>query len=127
MDGPVSRRLLGPVERRINPVGDEVEGRAALHLAALARMVGQHEDRHVKRRILAPPTAGVGVVGPRALAAAVHAPAHDDGAVRGDVLGHEVGVRAALAAFSAVRSAPRRQPEHPFVKLLAALPQRVLH
>ena len=55
------RRLL---ERGVDAVGDEVEGRAALHLERRARVVRQHEHRHVVGRVVAPP-ALPGVVGPR--------------------------------------------------------------
>src|SRR5262245_32499267 len=46
-------RLL---ERRLDPVRDEVERRSTLHLHRLARMVREDEDRVVERRIVSPPT-----------------------------------------------------------------------
>ena len=56
-------RLL---ERGLDPVGDEVERRAALHLERLARVVGEHVDRRVVRRVLAPPAAPLSVPRPGA-------------------------------------------------------------
>jgi hypothetical protein len=45
-------RLL---ERGLDPIGDEDEGGASLHLQRLAGMVGEHEDRRVEERVVAPP------------------------------------------------------------------------
>ena len=47
--------LAGLRQRRLDAVGDEVEGGAALHLERLALVVGEDEDRHVEGRVLAPP------------------------------------------------------------------------
>ena len=74
-------------------------------------MVRQYEHRHVERRIVSPPAAGVGVVRPRPLAAAVHAPAHDDVAVRGDVLGDEIGDGPVSPPSPPCALAPRRRPK----------------
>jgi len=49
--------LLRLLERRVNAVGDEVEGRVRFHRQRRPRMVRQHENRHVIRRFLAPPAA----------------------------------------------------------------------
>jgi hypothetical protein len=40
---------------RLDSVGDEVVSGAAVHRLRVARMVGEHEDRGVERRIIAPP------------------------------------------------------------------------
>src|ERR1044071_256861 len=50
------RRSLGALERSVYPFGDEVEGRVARHAQRRARMVREHEDVGVVRRVLAPPT-----------------------------------------------------------------------
>ena len=83
-DGSVSRRLSSLRERRVDAVGDEVEGGAALHRHRIMRVMGQDVDRRVIWRILAPPTAPVLV--PFAADRAEHVPAHDVGAGRGDEL-----------------------------------------
>ena len=44
-------------ERLVDALGDEVEGRAALHLERGARVVRQDEHRHMVRRVVAPPAA----------------------------------------------------------------------
>src|SRR2546430_15565948 len=43
------------VERRLDPVRDEVERRSALHLQRLARMASEDEDGMVEGRIVSPP------------------------------------------------------------------------
>jgi hypothetical protein len=96
-------RLL---ERRLDPVRDEVERRPAIHLERLAGMVCEDEDRMVERRIVAPP-ALPRIVVPRPRAAAEHVPAHDGRAgAGGDVLGERCA-RVDLAAFLAVALAER--------------------
>jgi hypothetical protein len=47
----------GPLQRRLHPVGDEVERRPPRRRQRLARVVGEHEDVVVERRLLAPPAA----------------------------------------------------------------------
>src|SRR5580700_2248888 len=44
-----------PPQRRVDAVGDEVEGRAAAHRERSSRVMCEHEDRHVKGRVVAPP------------------------------------------------------------------------
>src|ERR1700722_15243040 len=52
----VARRLLSPLQRGLDPVGDEVEYRAALHADRRAGVMGQHEDIAMIGRFLAPPS-----------------------------------------------------------------------
>jgi hypothetical protein len=52
---PATRSLLGLLERGLDPIGDEEEGGASGHLQRLAGVVGEHEDRRMERRVLAPP------------------------------------------------------------------------
>ena len=68
-----------PPQGGLDPVGDKVEGRAARHLDRLARVVRQHEHRHVIRRALAPPPLPR-LVGPVAADRAEHVAAEDPGA-----------------------------------------------
>ena len=56
-DVPVAGRLCGQPQRLLGAAGDEVERRPALHLDRIALVVGEHEDRRVVRRVLAPPAA----------------------------------------------------------------------
>jgi hypothetical protein len=72
----VARRRARLLERGLDPVREEVERRAAVHLQRLARIVGQHEDRGVVRRILAPPAAPR-LVPLAATGRAEHVAAHD--------------------------------------------------
>ena len=43
-------------ESGLDPVGDEVEGRAALHFEAWARIMRQHKNGSMEGRISAPPS-----------------------------------------------------------------------
>ena len=114
------------LERRLEPVGDEGEGGTTLLLDGLAGVVGEDEDRSVEGRIVSPPGVRVRVVLPRALAAAEHAPAHDDGADPALHLRDHVVVGSALAAGEAVGLAEALQPEGPLVQELAARAERML-
>ena len=58
------------------PVGDEAELGAALHRQRSPLVMRQHEDRHVVRRLLAPPAAPL-LVGPGAPDGPEHVPAED--------------------------------------------------
>src|SRR5439155_1744194 len=91
-------------ERGLDPVGDEVEGRAALHRNRVARVVGEHEDRRVVGRVLAPP-ACPGLV-PVATPGTEHVAAHDVGADALEELVGDLGVDAGPAARLAAASLP---------------------
>ena len=55
----VAGRLTGQCVGGVEAVGDEVEGRPALHLDRLAGVMGEHEHRCVVRRLGPPPAAPV--------------------------------------------------------------------
>jgi hypothetical protein len=122
----LARRLFRVIERGVDPVRDEDERGAALHLQRIPRVTGQYEDRRVIRRIVAPPASPRRVLAPRARAAAEHVPAHDDGTdVRLRLLdGERAGVH--LAALQALCRAPGREVEHPLMERHPALAERVL-
>ena len=94
--------LPRPLERRLDPVGDEVERRPALHLERLALVVGEDENGHAEGRGVPPPAHGVRVVLPGPGSAAVHLPAHDHRAVGSERLTDEVVVGAGLTARAAM-------------------------
>src|SRR5207247_967113 len=88
------------------------------------RMVGDDEDRCVKRRVIAPPAEPF--LGPRPRAAAEHVAAHHVGAdVRDRLLDHS-RARARLPARPAVRAPPHIQSDRPLMELLTADAERVL-
>src|SRR5436190_24068340 len=66
-------------QRRLDPLGDEMEDGAALHLQRRAWMVGQDEDRHMVRWIGAPPAFPL-IVRPGSAHRSEHVAAHDPGA-----------------------------------------------
>src|SRR5437868_3914023 len=66
----------GLIDGRLDAVCDERERSAALLGDGVPRVVGEDEDRVVKRRLVTPPAVGPGVVFPRSMAAAEHPAAH---------------------------------------------------
>src|SRR5437667_10752838 len=76
LDIAPARGLPGATERFLNSAGDEMKDGPAFHRDRFARVVRQHEHRHVIRRVLAPPAAPP-VVGPRPAHRAEHVSAHD--------------------------------------------------
>jgi hypothetical protein len=117
----VARRGARLLERRLDAVGDEVEGRAALHRQRVAGVVGEDEDIGVERRLVAPPA--LPRLLPGARAAAEHVAAHDDGADALGTGGGGVRVDPRFAALVAVRCTPAGGLQHPVVQALAALAQ----
>jgi hypothetical protein len=120
----VAGRRPGLLQSRLDPVGHEVERRAALHRQRLARVVGEHEHGRVVGRVLAPPPAPALV--PRPVAAAEHLAAHDVGADTLEDLVDDLRVGAALAALLPVLLAPAVGREHPLVQAHPALSDRVV-
>src|SRR3954464_9891012 len=92
--GRLARLRVSSVEA----VGDEVEGRPALHLDRLSSVMGEHEDRRVVRRLGTPPAAPVLI--PLAADRPEHVPPHDVRAARAHepVGRRRVGVVGALVA-----------------------------
>src|SRR5664279_5887315 len=108
--GRLTRLCVGGVEA----VGDEVEGRPALHLDRLASVMGEHEHRCVVRRLGPPPAAPVLL--PLAADRPEPVAAHDIGAARA----HEPAGRGLVGLVGALVA------EVPAVELESALPERVL-
>src|ERR687892_207537 len=120
------RGPLGLIERGLDPLGHEDEGGASLHLQGLPRMVGEHEDRGVEGRVVAPPAVPGRVVAPRAGPAPEHVPAHHRRPdVRQRLLDHG---RADIdfATIQAMLLAPRLELDDPLVEIFAAHAERVL-
>src|SRR6185312_15086444 len=121
------RRLARTLERRMDAVGHEVEGRAALHRVRRAGVVRQHEDRRVVGRVRAPPALPV-VIGPGAADRPEHVPAHDPGAHVLEPARGEIIVDTGLAARRAVAVHGLECPgaQHPLVQAHPADAHRVL-
>src|SRR3954462_2005938 len=76
LDVAIASRSLRLFEGSIDPVGDEVEGRPALHLDWCALVVSQNEHGGMVGRGVAPPTLP-GFVRPRSTDRAEHIAAQD--------------------------------------------------
>src|SRR5436853_7619936 len=76
LDIEPARGLPGATERFLNSAGDEMKDGPAFHRDRFARVVRQHEHRHVIRRVLAPPAAPP-VLGPRSTPGGAHVSPHD--------------------------------------------------
>src|ERR1700738_2942220 len=87
-------------------------------------MVGEHADRRVVGRVLAPPASPALV--PVSAAGSEHVASHYVGADPGDQAGHDLGVRAILAALTPRLLVPAPGGENPFMGAQAALAERVL-
>src|SRR5580658_10115193 len=72
-------RLFRFLESRLQPIGHEVKRVAAFHLERSPRVMREHKNRSVKRRIIAPPPLPR-IVFPRASNWPKHIPAHNPGA-----------------------------------------------
>src|SRR5262249_54211781 len=113
------------LQRPLDTVGDEVEGRAALHLERRPRMVGEDEDRTVIGRRVAPPALPA-LVGPGPAHRPEHVAAQDPGPDIGEAALRERVVdagRAALLARHRVKGAGREEPAE---QSGPAHPERVL-
>lgn len=118
-DGP---RL---VQRRLDPLSDEIENGAALHLLWWPRMVGQNEHRRVVRRIRAPPPLPF-VVRPCPAHGPEHVAAHDPRANVLERASREFVVDAGRPAVAAL-DIPQEcaGADEPLVQLLTAPAQRL--
>src|SRR3989440_13077651 len=125
LDIEPARGLPGATERFLNSAGDEMKDGPAFHCDRLARVVHQHEYRHVIRRVLAPPAAPP-VVGPRPAHGAEHVSAHD---IRTDAFPEALGkivVGARRPARFAVYLAKRARANVPAVQLFTTYAEWVL-
>src|SRR5881628_1779517 len=117
--------LPGATERFLNSAGDEMKDGPAFHRDRFARVVRQHEHRHVIRRVLAPPAAPL-VVGPRPAHGAEHVSAHD---IRTDAFPEALGkivVGTRRPARLPVHLAKRARADVPAVQLLTTHAEWVL-
>jgi hypothetical protein len=114
-------------ERGLEAVRDEDERRATLLLHGLPRVVGENEHRHAERGIVSPPPVRDRIVFPRALAAAEHAPAHEDRPGRVQRFAHHLVVRVPLSSRHSVAFAKARKSEDPFVEAFATDAERLLY
>ncbi len=119
------RRIPRLLQRSMNAVGYELEHSAALHRDPCSRMMGQHEDRRVIRRLLAPP-AFPAVIRPRASDGAEHVAAENPRADSRETLRRNIVICACLAIITPVHSLPGTRVEEPVKQCRAAHSKRVL-
>src|SRR5947207_1335983 len=125
LDIAPARGLPGATERFLNSAGDEMKDGPAFDGDRCARVVRQHEHRHVIRRVLAPPAAPL-VVGPRPAYGAEHVSAHD---IRTDAFPEALGkivVGTRRPTRFAVYLAKRARADVPAVQLLTTHAEWVL-
>lgn len=113
--GSVNRSL----ERSVNAIGDKVESGAAFHLDRSARVVGEHKNRSVVRRIVAPPSLP-NVVWPGSADRPEHVPANDPRADIVEASSDKVIVNSGSAAILAKHLSKGARAEDPFVQRHAA-------
>src|ERR671923_1265104 len=120
------RGLLRPRQCPLDPVGDEVERRAPLHLDRLARVMGEDEHVVVVRRVVSPPTLPRLIPPVPAAHGPEHIAAHHTGAdVRARFFDYPCAL-VDLAALHVMRLAPSGQRNYPVVEPLPTLAERVL-
>src|SRR5919198_616664 len=120
------RRLLRPLQRPLDPVGDEVERRTPLHLHRLARMMGEDEHVVVVWRVVSPPTLPLLIPPVPAGHGSEHVAAHHAGADVLERLLHDRRALVHLAALLVMRLAPSGQRKGPVMQSLPTLAKRVL-
>src|SRR5882757_8634180 len=118
-------RLGGVLERRVDAIGNKVEGCAAVHFDRRPRMVGEHEYRSVIHRIVAPPTSP-GIVRPWSSNWSEHVSAHDPSADVVESLGDEIVVYSGCASLPAKHGLKRSGGEGPFMQTLATCTEGIL-
>src|SRR5205814_9041757 len=117
--------LLCALERGVDAVGDEVEHRATFHLERASRVVREHENRRVIRRLVAPPALPA-LVGPRPAHRPEHVAPEDPRADAAEALRGHLMVDARLAARLSLHLAPEPRVEEPFHQLGAIHAERLL-
>jgi hypothetical protein len=108
----------------LNASGNEIEGGVAFHRKRLSWVVSEHEDGHVVRRILAPPSFPL-IVWPRSSNRTEHISTEDPCAkvVKGPR--NEVIVDAGFSALLSDHLSTATRFEHPFVELRTANAERI--
>ena len=115
----------GLLQRGVNPVGDEMKYRAALHREGRSRVMSQHEDRHVVRRLVTPP-AFPAVIRPRAPYGTKHVSTENPGADSFETLRRNIVICPCFAVFIPMHPLPGARVEEPFKQCRTADSQRVL-
>jgi hypothetical protein len=121
----ITGRFGGCAEGCFDPTVDEMECRPPLHFDWGTRLVGEHEDRMTKGRLL-PPPAGPLALAPRATYRAEHVPAHDGGTDTRPPLREELVVESFVSAVTVDHLSSAAGGEDPLVELHAPDPERMI-
>src|SRR5881398_3346810 len=117
-----SARLL---QRDVNAFGDKMKLRTSPHPERRARVMRQHEDGRVIRRLVAPPALPA-LVGPRAPDRSEHVAAEDPGADSLEALLREGVIDSRFSIVLAVHLAPDAGVEEPIHQFDAPDAERIL-
>jgi hypothetical protein len=112
-------------QRGVNTVGDEPKHRAAFHRERRSRMMSQHEDRRVIRRLVTPP-AFPAVIRPRASDGAEHVSTENPSADSAEAFRRNIVICARLAIFTPVHPLPGPRVEEPVKQFRTADSKGVL-
>src|SRR5579859_5705192 len=122
---PAVRGSVCLLQRGLDAIGYEMERRAALHRDRGARIVGEHEDRVMVRRVVSPPALPL-VVAPRSADWTEHVAPYDRGADAGVAPCGELVVEPRGAAARAEHPLEGASGERPLVQPRATHAQRVV-
>src|ERR1700758_4397093 len=114
-----------PRQRGMNALGDEAKLRTSRHPERSPRMMRQHEDGRVIRRLVAPPTLPV-LVRPRAPDRTEHVAPENPGADPGKALLRHSVIDSGLSVVVAVHLPPYASGEEPLHQLRAPDAERIL-
>src|SRR6185503_6411115 len=118
-DVPATRCFARTLQRRLDPVRDEVKDGPAFHLQRRSRVVRQYEGGRVIRRALTPPTSP-GLVGPWAPDRAEHIAAEYPSSDTLHAPSREVLVDAGVPTFAAVRALEGASAHQPVMQAFTA-------
>jgi hypothetical protein len=114
-----------PLQRGMDSVRDEVKGCSAVHGDWWPGVIGEHEDRRVVRRVVAPPPLP-GVVGPGSADRSEHVAAEDPRSDVCETARHEVVVDPAHTAIFALHLLKGARGDYPIVQSETADTERVV-
>ena len=123
-DVATGRSIPRLLQRSVNTVGDEPKHRAAFHREGRPRVMRQHEDGRVIRRLVTPPALPA-VIRPRASDGPEHVSTENPSADSGKTLRRDIVIGARLAIFIPMHPLPGPGVKEPVEQFRTADSQRV--